>query len=187
MHIEKTDFPGLVVITPRVFQDERGFFTEFYNRRDFEQAGINPEFVQDNHALSRRKGVLRGLHLQIPPLAQAKLVRVTRGAVYDVVVDLRAGSPTAGRWFGIVLSADNFRQVFIPEGFAHGYQVLEDNTEFMYKVSGFYSPEHERGIYCFDPDLGIDWPLSEPILSEKDKTLSAYRVFVSPFVWSGKK
>ncbi|MFP4168277.1 MAG: dTDP-4-dehydrorhamnose 3,5-epimerase [Desulfonatronovibrionaceae bacterium] len=187
MHIEKTDFPGLVVITPQVFEDERGFFTEFYNRREFERAGIKAVFVQDNHALSRRKGVLRGLHLQIPPAAQAKLVRVTQGSVYDVVVDLRAGSPTRGKWFGTVLSASNFRQMFIPEGFAHGYQVLEKDTEFMYKVSAFYSPEYERGIYFADPDLGIDWPLTDPILSGKDKGLPTYHEFNSPFAWGGAR
>jgi len=181
MHIQKTDFPGLLIITPRVFQDERGFFTEFYNRKNFEQAGIYLDFVQDNHALSKRKGVLRGLHLQVPPKAQAKLVRVTRGAVFDVVVDLRKGSPSKGKWFGVTLSAENFRQMLIPSGFAHGYQVLEPDTEFMYKVSEFYSPEHELGIYYADPSLEIDWPLSAPILSEKDKNLPGYIDFDSPF------
>ncbi len=180
--MEKTAFPGLYVVTPRVFKDERGFFTEFYNRRNFEQAGIYLDFVQDNHALSRRKGVLRGLHFQVPPVDQAKLVRVTRGSVFDVVVDLRSGSPTRGKWFGIVLSAQNFRQMLIPTGFAHGYQVLEEDTEFMYKVSKFYSPEHEQGIYYADPDLDIQWPLSDPILSEKDTGLPSYRDFPTPFV-----
>lgn len=183
MEIEQTESPGLVVVKPRVFQDSRGFFMESYHQRTFAEFGITAEFVQDNHALSRERGVLRGLHFQLPPMAQAKLVRVTRGAVLDVVVDLRVGSPTYGRSFGFELSAENFKMLFVPKGFAHAYQTLEADTEFLYKVDAFYAPELDAGIDALDPALGIEWPVREAIRSEKDEQLPRLAEFASPFVY----
>lgn len=161
--------PGVVLIEPRVFEDARGFFYENYREDRFREAGLSARFVQDNHSRSQR-GVLRGLHFQLPPFAQAKLVRVIRGRVYDVAVDLRPGSPTFGRSIGMELSEANRQMLFVPAGFAHGFCVLEDNSEFTYKVTNFYSPEHERGIHWNDPDLHIPWPKlgMEYILSPKD-------------------
>jgi len=175
------DFPGLLEIRPRVFSDPRGFFLESYNRARFVDAGVDCEFIQDNHAFSKDKGVLRGLHFQAPPHAQAKLVWVTRGAAFDVVVDLRKGSPTFGRWEGFLLTAENFRRLFIPKGFAHGYVTIEENTEFMYKVDAFYNPQSEGGVLWNDPDLAIEWPASNVLLSDKDKRLPVWRDFESPF------
>lgn len=161
--------PGVCLLEPTVFEDERGFFYESYNRRTLAQLGIEKDFVQDNHSRSVR-GVLRGLHFQLRH-SQAKLVRTTVGRVWDVVVDLRRGSPTFGRWWGAELSADNRRQLFAPEGFGHGFVVLSDVAEFQYKCSDFYDPEDDRGILWSDPDIAVDWPLGdiEPILSAKDR------------------
>lgn len=167
-HFEPGPIPGVVLIQPKLTEDERGFFMEDYNQRVFTQNGITAEFVQDNHAKST-KGVLRGLHFQREPMAQDKLVRVIAGEVFDAVVDIRPGSATFGQSFGIHLSAQNKQMMFIPKGFAHGYMVLSDTAEFVYKVSNFYSPEHDGGLLWNDPDLSIDWPLSNPILSEKDQ------------------
>lgn len=163
--------PDVILFTPRVFGDERGFFFESYNQRAFREAtGLTPDFVQDNHSRSAR-GVLRGLHYQIEPRAQGKLVRVVQGAVFDVAVDIRPGSATFGRWVGEELSAENKRQMWIPPGFAHGFLTLTESAEFLYKTTDFYSPEHERCIAWDDPDLAIDWPLDglEPLLSAKDR------------------
>ena len=160
----------VVVLEPRVFGDARGFFCESYNKKRFRQlTGTDAEFVQDNHSRSG-KGVLRGLHYQIESV-QGKLVRVVRGAVFDVAVDIRRSSPTFGQWVGQELTADNFRQLWIPPGFAHGFLVLEDDTEFLYKTTDYYAPEHERTISWDDPELGIDWPIDglELRLSEKDR------------------
>ena len=160
----------VVVLRPEVFGDARGFFYESYSKRRFlELTGVDTEFVQDNHSRSD-KGVLRGLHYQIES-AQGKLVRVTRGTVYDVAVDLRRSSPTFGHWVGHRLTAENFRQLWIPPGFAHGFLVLEDDTEFLYKTTDFYAPEHERSIRWDDPELAISWPIDdlELRLSEKDR------------------
>ncbi len=184
MEIIPTRFPGLWVIQPRVFQDNRGFFAETYNERDFIAHGIYYKFVQDNHARSEQVGVLRGLHFQTPPADQAKLVRVTRGAVFDAVVDLRKGSPTYGEWYGRKLSGENFRQMLIPKGFAHGYVTLEPMTEFQYKVDGFYSPENDGGLRWDDPDFDIPWPVKEPVLSEKDTKLPLMKDFDSPFIYT---
>ncbi len=185
MEFSKTEFPGLVIIQPRVFRDERGFFLESYQSEFFATNGIAHDFIQDNHARSEDAGVLRGLHFQLPPFAQGKLVWVTRGSVFDVAVDLRNGSPTFGKTFSTTLSADNFTRLFIPRGFAHGYMTLEVGTEFQYKVDAYYAPAHEAGIIWNDPDLSIPWPENvTPILSPKDQNLQAFRDFSSPFVYT---
>lgn len=172
MKFIKLDIPGLVLIEPSVFSDERGFFMESYNRKVFAENGIDMEFVQDNHSRSS-KGVLRGLHFQKPPFAQDKIIRVTKGEVYDVAVDIRPQSPTFGKWSGVVLSEENKKMFFIPAGFAHGFLVLSDVADFQYKCSNFYSKESEGGILWNDPDLNIDWPkLDNIILSDKDKCWS---------------
>ena len=170
MNFISTPIEGVFVVAPRVFEDARGFFYESYRREYFAKQGIDTEFVQDNHS-SSAKGALRGLHFQIEPFAQAKLVRVIRGSVFDVVVDLRPGSKTFGRSFTQTLSAENKKMMYIPAGMAHGFLSLEDNTEFLYKVTQPYSPVHERGVLWNDPDLAIAWPrLDAPyVLSEKDK------------------
>lgn len=169
MQIEKSDIPGVLVITPKVFGDERGFFLESYNRQDFTQAGIGQEFVQDNHSKSNR-GVLRGLHYQ-RSFPQGKLIRVIQGEVLDVVVDIRRGSPTFSRWISILISAWNRKQVWIPGGLAHGFVVLSETAEFCYKVTDYYHPEDEAGIRWDDPQLGIDWQIESPLLSKKDAEL----------------
>ena len=169
MHIIQTAIPDVLILEPKVFGDERGFFFESFNARAFSEAtGLNPNFVQDNHSRSQR-GVLRGLHYQVQQ-AQGKLVRVTAGEVYDVAVDLRRQSPTFGQWVGAHLSADNKRQMWVPEGFAHGFVVLSEFAEFLYKTTDYYAPAHERCIRWDDPKLAIDWPLQEePRLSAKDQ------------------
>jgi dTDP-4-dehydrorhamnose 3,5-epimerase len=169
MNIIKTQIPDVLIIEPRIFEDERGFFYESYNEKQFaEKTGIKPYFVQDNHSRSL-KNVLRGLHYQIQQ-PQGKLVRVTLGEVYDVAVDLRQSSPTFGQWVGCYLSAENKRQFWIPEGFAHGFLVLSDATEFLYKTTNYYAPQFDRTLLWNDPKIGIEWPIKEiPILSEKDQ------------------
>lgn len=166
----ETAIPGVLLVEPVVHGDDRGYFLEFYHRKKFAELGIACDFVQDNHSRSRR-GVLRGLHFQRRK-PQAKLVRVTEGEVFDVAVDLRRGSPTFGRWAADTLSAENKRMMFIPEGFAHGFYVLSESAEFIYKCSDFYAPEEERGIAWNDPEIGIPWPLASgpPILSPRDRT-----------------
>ncbi len=185
MQVEATGIPGLMVLTPKVWGDKRGFFLETHSRKTFLDNGLDYEFVQDNHARSGPVGVLRGLHFQKPPAAQAKLVWCTRGAVYDAVVDLRKGSPTFGKSFGLELSEDNFKRLMIPRGFAHGYATLTENAEFQYKVDGYYAPEHDAGIIWNDPDLGIDWPVTNPLLSDKDQILPRLCEIESPFVFEG--
>lgn len=167
-----TEIPDLVLFEPQVWKDERGYFFESYNRRTFADAGITADFVQDNEARSSY-GVLRGLHYQTGKAAQAKLVRVTQGEVYDVAVDLRPDSPTYGRWMGIRLSAANRRQLFVPRGFAHGYLVLSETAVFTYKCDNYYDPTAEGGLRYDDPQLAIDWPLPDAalILSNKDRQL----------------
>ena len=169
MHIIQTAIPDVLILEPKVFGDERGFFFESFNARAFSEAtGLNPNFVQDNHSRSQR-GVLRGLHYQVQQ-AQGKLVRVTAGEVYDVAVDLRRQSPTFGQWVGTHLSAENKRQMWVPEGFAHGFVVLSEFAEFLYKTTDYYAPAHERCIRWDDPQLAIDWGLQQPpLLSDKDK------------------
>lgn len=168
MKLTPLEIPAVILIEPRVFEDARGFFYESYREDLFAQHGIRERFVQDNHSKSGL-GVLRGLHYQVAPRAQAKLVRVVRGSIFDVAVDIRRGSGTFGRYVGTVLSAGNRRMLYIPQGFAHGFCVLEDETEVLYKASDIYSPEHERGILWSDPAIGIDWPKMEFSLSDKDK------------------
>lgn len=185
MEVLSTDFPGLMIVKPKVFADGRGFFMETWNEALFADHGLEYKWMQDNHARSETVGVLRGLHFQLPPSAQAKLVRVSRGKVFDVVVDLRVGSPKYGEWFGIELSAENKTQLLIPKGFAHGYATLSDVTEFQYKVDALYDPGCDTGILWNDPELGIDWPVREPVLSEKDRGLQGFAEFTSPFVFEG--
>ena len=171
MNVIQTPLEGLLVLEPRVFGDDRGFFFESYNERRFtELTGVKAQFVQDNHSRSV-KGVLRGLHYQIQQ-SQGKLVRASAGAVYDVAVDIRKASPTFGQWFGIELSAENKRQMWIPPGFAHGFMVISDAAEFLYKTTDYWAPEHERAILWNDPAIGIAWPVLEaaPLLSGKDQT-----------------
>jgi dTDP-4-dehydrorhamnose 3,5-epimerase len=168
----KTPIEGLVVIEPKVFGDSRGYFMETYNNEDFKKAGLDMTFVQDNQSKSR-KGVLRGLHFQTKH-PQGKLVRVISGEVFDVAVDLRKGSETYGKWYGVHLTAENKKQFYVPEGFAHGFLVLSEEAEFVYKCTDFYNPQYESGILWNDPDVGINWPLEgidEVLLSEKDKKL----------------
>jgi len=172
VNVITTEFPGLIILEPKVFEDSRGYFFESYNNSTFEQAGISNKFVQDNQSKSSY-GVLRGLHYQLDPFAQAKLVRVVQGKVLDVAVDLRQGSPTYKKWHGEILSADNKKQMFIPRGFAHGFLVLSETAEFLYKCDNFYSREHDGGIRLDDPEIGIDWQVAKEhlIISDKDVKL----------------
>ena len=170
------DIEGLYVIEPTVFKDERGYFMETYNQNDFKEAGLNMTFVQDNQSMSV-KGVLRGLHFQ-KQYPQRKLVRAVRGTVFDVAVDLRSDSKTYGKWFGVTLSAENKKQFYIPEGFAHGFLVLSDEAEFAYKCTDFYHPGDEGGLLWSDPEIGVDWPIEpgmELIISDKDKKWSGLK------------
>ncbi|UZP66012.1 dTDP-4-dehydrorhamnose 3,5-epimerase [Desulfovibrio mangrovi] len=183
MQIVQTGIPGLVILEPKVHGDHRGFFIETFRRDTLQNAGLPFDFVQDNHARSEQAGVLRGLHFQLPPATQAKLVWVTSGSVFDVVVDLRAGSPTFRQWYSVTLSAQNFKRLLVPRGFAHGYMTLEPGTEFQYKVDAYYAPQMESGIVWNDPDLAIPWPDITPILSEKDNLLPKLAEFNTPFTF----
>lgn len=165
----ETSLPGVYIIEPRVFGDQRGYFMETWSTRNFEEMGLHYDFVQDNQSYSSQKGILRGIHFQNAPYAQAKLVRVTRGAVLDVAVDLRRGSPTYKQWVAVELSAENKRMVMIPRGFGHGFKTLTENVEFCYKVDNLYSKECDRGIRFDDPEIGVDWgEVTRELLSEKD-------------------
>lgn len=170
MQATRLSIPDVILFTPKVFGDERGFFYESFNQQGFvELTGLKPSFVQDNHSKSQ-KGVLRGLHYQLPPKAQGKLVRVVQGEVFDVAVDIRKNSPTFGKWVGQILSAENKQQMWIPEGFAHGFVTLSDTAEFLYKTTDYYSPDFERCIAWNDPNIGVNWPLTAaPVLSGKDQ------------------
>ncbi len=183
MKVVDEPVPGLLVLEPNVFEDKRGYFFESYNQSAFKAIGINDEFLQDNQSLSVHKGVLRGLHFQAPPHAQAKLVRAIFGSVYDVVVDIRKGSPTYGEHFGMVLSEKNKATMYIPAGFAHGFVTLEENTLFNYKCSNLYNKASEGGIMWNDKDLNIDWNVDNPILSDKDNLNPSFADFDSPFVY----
>lgn len=180
MNIITTEIDGLIILEPKVFHDERGYFFESFNEKVFKEAGVLDNFVQDNQSCSQ-KDVVRGLHFQKPPFAQAKLVRVIRGSVIDFAVDIRKNSPTYGKYVSVLLSGDNFKQFYIPVGFAHGFTALEDNTVFAYKCSDFYNKESEGSIIFNDPLLNIDWKTSNPIVSDKDLLASNFADFVSPF------
>jgi len=183
LNVKDTALPGVLLITPRRFGDHRGFFAETYSRRAYEEAGVSPEFVQDNHSLSAEVGTVRGLHFQAPPHAQDKLVRCGRGAIFDVAVDIRKGSPTFGQWVGQELSFENGKQLLVPKGFLHGFMTLEPDTEIIYKCSDYYAPDCD-GAVRWD-GCGIDWPLdvAAPVLSEKDKVAPLLADFDSPFVY----
>lgn len=173
MRVTTVEIPGILVIEPQIFRDSRGFFVETYHAERYADAGIAERFVQDNYSRSGR-GTLRGLHFQ-EPHAQGKLVMAVEGAVYDVVVDVRKGSPTFGKWYGVELSADNLRQIYIPPGLAHGFCVMSETASFLYKCTDFYSPKDEKGIRWNDPALAISWPVARPVLSVKDQ---AYRTLI---------
>lgn len=184
MQIQETALPGVLILTPQRFGDHRGFFSESWNRQRMADHGLDIDFVQDNHSLSAAVGTLRGLHFQTPPHAQTKLVRCGRGAMLDVAVDIRRGSPTYGRWLGVDLTAENGRQLLIPAGFAHGFVTRVPDTEIIYKCSDYYAPECDRALRYDDPAIGIDWGLTaDPILSEKDAAAPRLADLDSPFIW----
>ena len=168
MKVIETALPGVVIIEPQVFGDARGWFMESWSVKKMEDAGIHVAFVQDNHSFSAQKGTLRGLHYQLNPMAQAKLLRASRGAIFDVAVDIRRGSPTYAQWVGVELSAENYRQLFIPRGFAHGFITLTDNVEVQYKADNLYAPDCDGNIRWDDTAIGVAWPLTPTVLSEKD-------------------
>lgn len=177
VEVRKLGLAGVLEIMPRRFSDDRGFFSETYNAEAFATAGIGLAFVQDNHSFSATRGVLRGLHYQLPPRAQDKLVRVTKGAILDVAVDIRRHSPDFGKWTALEVSAEKWNQILVPKGFAHGFLTLSDDTEVVYKVTDLYSPQHDRSIRFDDPDIGIEWPLpaSSLVLSQKDRSAPLLR------------
>ena len=180
MEFISTNIEGLIIIKPRVFNDERGYFYESYNKNIFKKNGLELDFIQDNQSLSH-SGVLRGLHFQAPPFQQGKLVRVIQGSVIDVAVDIRTNSPTYGQYHSIMLSGDNKTQFWIPPGFAHGFVTLEDNTIFSYKCTGPYSKESEGALLWNDPSLNIAWEIEKPLVSEKDQEAQLFEHFTSPF------
>ena len=183
MQVAELNILGVKVLTPKRHNDSRGYFSEVYSRRTLLEYGIDVEFVQDNHSLSVERGTVRGLHFQTPPFAQDKLVRVVAGAVFDVVVDLRWSSCTYGKHVTVILSADEGNQLWVPNGLAHGFMTLEPSSEVVYKVSGYYAPDHDEGILWSDPALGIEWPLgaSIAVLSEKDLQQPLFEAIVTPF------
>lgn len=183
MRVEALNIPAVKILAPGKHGDDRGFFSETYNKKALAAAGVRLEFVQDNHSFSAAKGTVRGLHFQTPPFAQDKLVRVVRGAVFDVAVDLRRDSPTYGRHVSATLSATAWNQILVPIGFAHGLMTLEPDTEVIYKVSDYYAPKHDHGLLWNDPALGIEWPLAEhaAILSDKDRAQPRFADFATPF------
>ena len=187
MEIEYTSLPGVMILTPRRFGDQRGFFSEIWNRQTLCDLGVDLDFVQDNHSLSADIGTVRGLHFQAPPSAQDKLVRCGRGVLFDVAVDIRDGSPTFGQWVGIELSADNGRQLLVPKGFAHGFVTRARDTEICYKCSDYYDPATEGAVHFADPQIGIDWGIDpgSAILSHKDARAPKLSHLKSPFVWQG--
>ena len=183
MQVEHLNIPDVRLLSPRKHDDRRGFFSETYNRKALAVFGIDIDFVQDNHSYSADKGTVRGLHFQTPPFAQDKLVRVARGAVFDIAVDLRRSSPTYGRHVSAVLTAEAWNQILVPIGFAHGFMTLEPDTEVIYKVSNYYALDHDKGLLWNDPALGINWPISddEAVFSEKDGKLPRLAELVTPF------
>lgn len=185
MQVIPTSLPGVLVIEPKVFGDHRGWFTETYSAVKMSAAGIDTVFVQDNQSFSSQKGTLRGLHFQNAPKAQTKLIRCTRGKILDVVADIRKGSPTYRQWLSVELTAENFRQLYIPQGFAHGFLTLTDDVEVQYKVDEYYSPECDRGIRFDDPDIGVDWGDIKPVLSAKDTSSPLLKDSDCNFVYIG--
>lgn len=186
VRVTKTDLPDLLILEPARFGDDRGFFSESWNRKTLQGQGIDIDFVQDNHSLSAAVNTVRGLHFQSPPHAQAKLVRCGRGVLFDVAVDVRRGSPTYGHWFGIELSAENGKQLLVPAGFLHGFATRAPDTEIIYKCSDYYAPDCDGAVRFDDPAIGIDWGLSGPaILSDKDAKAQLLGAFDTPFVWEG--
>ena len=181
MNFIKTELEGVYIVEPRVFGDHRGFFMESYSKEPFAKAGFHYDFVQDNHSASTVKGTLRGIHFQRGNKAQAKLVRCTRGAVLDVAVDLRPNSPTYKKWVGVELSAENKRQLLIPRGFGHAFLTLTDNVEFLYKADNYYAPEADGGIRWNDPEIGVEWGVEQPILSQKDANAPFLKDAVTDF------
>jgi dTDP-4-dehydrorhamnose 3,5-epimerase len=187
MQVERTALEGVVVLTPRRFGDDRGWFVETWSAARMAEAGLDIGFVQDNHSMSGKAGTLRGLHYQKPPHAQDKLVRCTAGAIFDVAVDIRKGSATFGRWVGVELSAANGRQLLVPKGFLHGFVTRTDGAEVQYKCSDVYAPDCDAGIRWNDPTIGIDWGLAgEPVLSAKDQAAPFLKDIDSPFVYGGR-
>jgi dTDP-4-dehydrorhamnose 3,5-epimerase len=185
--VQPLPLSGLLLVTPQKFADARGFFSETYNSADLKSAGFSTPFVQDNHSLSATKGTVRGLHFQAPPHAQDKLIRVVRGRIFDVAVDIRVGSPTFGRYEAVELSAENWKQLLVPVGFAHGFCTMEPDTEVIYKVTSFYAPSADLGFRWNDPALAISWPdFAGTELSAKDAKLPLFAERPSPFVYSGK-
>lgn len=185
MQVQELAIPGVLAVTPHRFGDDRGFFSEAYNQKAFQEIGISGNFVQDNHSVSAAPGTVRGLHFQAPPFAQAKLVRVVSGRVYDVAVDARVGSPTFGRHAGLELTAERGEQIFVPAGFLHGFITLEPDTHVIYKVDNYYARECDGAVRFDDPELGIDWgPLAgAATLSDKDAAAQSWSAFSSPFVY----
>ena len=181
MKVERLSIPDLLLVTPMRHGDARGFFAETWNQARYEAAGITGQFVQDNHSLSREPGVLRGLHCQVAPYAQGKLVRCVRGAIWDVAVDARRGSPTYGQWAAAELTAENGQQLWVPPGFLHGFCTLVPETEVIYKVTGQYDRGSERGVIWNDPDLALPWPVPAPVLSDKDRVLPPWSALDAVF------
>ncbi len=179
---KRLDIPDVILVEPKAFEDERGFFMETYKASEFKENGIGYDFAQDNHSRSQ-KGVLRGLHYQLRPMEQGKLVRCVRGRIWDVAVDIRKGSPWFGKWVAVELSEENKLMLWVPPGFAHGFVALEDETEVVYKVTKEYAPELDRGIIWSDPDIGIEWPVENPVLSEKDSRLPTLKEAENNFVY----
>lgn len=187
MDVEELSIPDVKILSPTKHGDHRGFFSEVYNKKTLVTAGIDIDFVQDNHSLSAERGTVRGLHFQTPPFAQHKLVRVVRGSVFDVAVDLRRGSPSFGKHVTAVLSAEAWNQIFVPIGFAHGFMTLEPDTEVIYKVSNYYAPDHDKGVLWNDPALAIAWPIGdrEAILSDKDRKQPRLAEVALPLAYAG--
>lgn len=183
MKIIETKLQDVKIIETAVFGDHRGFFTESYTEDKFHEVGVTNKFIQDNHSLSTEPGTIRGMHYQLAPKAQTKLLRCTTGVIYDVLVDMRKGSPTYGQWEGYILSEFNHRQLLVPRGFAHGFCTLTKDVNVQYKVDELYSPEHDRGIAFDDPEVGIEWPMNAAILSDKDKNHPSLKNAENNFVW----
>lgn len=186
MKIIDTKLEDVKIIEPKVFHDNRGFFMESFNQKRFEEHGLSYDFIQDNHSLSLDKNIIRGLHYQLYPYDQTKLVRVITGAIFDVAVDIRQGSPTFGEWVGVTLTAKNHQMLLVPKGFAHGFCTLTSDTHIQYKVDNYYSVENDKGIFWDDPEFAIDWPTSEPILSDKDANQPLLKNATINFVYEDK-